>query len=100
MNSKKFFSTLAIIATMSMPILFASQAQASDRSYQNHERQDRHAYRDGYRAARHDDRDEHRSYRYQRRHGYGHGYRGYRARHNYNYRPYIRHSGIELVFHF
>ena len=109
MNTKKIFSTLALIATISMPILFSNQAQAGDRYYQNH---DRHAYHDGYRDAyRHARKHERRHYKEERRHR-RHARRHYESHYDRHHRHHRRHgrhanyrnhgyrSGIDLIFRF
>lgn len=115
MNTKKLFSALAIMATISAPILFTSHAQASDRYYQKH---DRYSYYEGYRDARHDARHERHERRHERRHQrhhdrhhYGHrscnhrrhhDHHGYQAHHgrHHDYATSVLYSGIELIFKF
>ena len=126
MDIKKTLSTLAIIATISVPILFANQAQARDRYYHGNDRYlSHHGNRDAYRHGRkhekqlrrherkHQRRHARRHYQshYNDRHYRGHYYRGHhhkghhhkghhQPRHHAGYRRHDHHSALKLIFRF
>jgi len=96
MKTRTFFSTLAILATLSVPMLVANQAQAGHRydghSAHKHHRNHHGEYRHHRKHRRHRDVCPTRYYK-PRKHHHRHGSQ-------IGYRYYDRHSGLSVLFNF